>query len=592
MTRILTISFCIANVIFASTYFSPLLAQNKNDYNWVLGVPNNSTDPYYGGTLINFSSSNLESEYLDLLIDMWYPNIMSDESGELSFYNNGCKIMNAQHQLIENGDGINAGFIHQTYCSNPGHPVGYPSYQGQVTLPYPGHPNEYIYFHIWVDESQLSRKLLYSHVDMTGADNFGKVTSKNELLLSDTLSRALIATRHANGRDWWVFAARDSSSLYYSFLLDTSGIHGPFVQKPEETWIEGQYFTLSHIFSPDGSKFVRLGGDTPAAFKLYDFDRCSGMLSHPKTISLPDISTYAPWACFSPDSRYLYVQNLGASLYQYDTWASDIDASRLLIGVYDGFLGRHNLPTSFNSMTIGPDQRIYMSTGNATNYLHVINNPNQPGAACDFNQHAIIIPSLFPFYLPNFPNYRLYNLKGSSCDTLDVIPPMEAFWRSYQDSTEVSRTINFTDLSYYQPLSWAWEFGDGSTSQLANPVHIYGASGFYNVCLKVCNEDNICDSLCKTIRVNETSAVKDVNNIPAIAVFPNPATDHILFSTKKTHEYLTLTILDINGKAVIHKELNTNAERTELNIRSLPNGFYVISLFDGNTVTTGKFVKH
>ena len=130
-------------------------AQNKNDFTWLLGVPNQTTDPYHGGDYIDFSEGDLNASYVNLPLDMWYPNIMSDEQGQLSFYNNGCKIMDANHQLMDNGQDINAGLMHQLYCDSPNHPIGYPSYQGQITLPYPGHPGEYIYFHLWTNDEYL-----------------------------------------------------------------------------------------------------------------------------------------------------------------------------------------------------------------------------------------------------------------------------------------------------------------------------------------------------------------------------------------------------------------------------------------------------
>ena len=41
----------------------------------------------------------------------------------------------------------------------------------------------------------------------------------------------------------------------------------------------------------------------------------------------------------------------------------------------------------------------------------------------------------------------------------------------------------FTDTSAGNPTSWSWDFGDGSTSKLQNPVHRYESPGSYNVSL-------------------------------------------------------------------------------------------------------------
>lgn len=44
-------------------------------------------------------------------------------------------------------------------------------------------------------------------------------------------------------------------------------------------------------------------------------------------------------------------------------------------------------------------------------------------------------------------------------------------------------SVSFTDLTEGNPTSWAWDFGDGSTSVAKNPVHIYKNPGIYPVSL-------------------------------------------------------------------------------------------------------------
>ena len=56
------------------------------------------------------------------------------------------------------------------------------------------------------------------------------------------------------------------------------------------------------------------------------------------------------------------------------------------------------------------------------------------------------------------------------------------------DSTPtVGQTVRFTDTSLYDPTTWYWEFGDGSTSSAQNPTHAYTAAGTYTVHLTARN---------------------------------------------------------------------------------------------------------
>ena len=57
---------------------------------------------------------------------------------------------------------------------------------------------------------------------------------------------------------------------------------------------------------------------------------------------------------------------------------------------------------------------------------------------------------------------------------------------SASDSTLCQvNSVTFTDLSTGTPTSWAWDFGDGTTSTLQNPTHTYTTAGSYNVALTV-----------------------------------------------------------------------------------------------------------
>ncbi len=47
--------------------------------------------------------------------------------------------------------------------------------------------------------------------------------------------------------------------------------------------------------------------------------------------------------------------------------------------------------------------------------------------------------------------------------------------------------VDFTDLSIGYPVTWTWQFGDGGSSTLQNPTHVYSAPGLYTVILEVFN---------------------------------------------------------------------------------------------------------
>jgi gliding motility-associated-like protein len=67
-----------------------------------------------------------------------------------------------------------------------------------------------------------------------------------------------------------------------------------------------------------------------------------------------------------------------------------------------------------------------------------------------------------------------------------VKPPIAGF--TFQNDCANRKRFMFNDQST-GPISWLWDFGDGTTSTLQNPDHVYAAFGDYTVKLTVTNAD-------------------------------------------------------------------------------------------------------
>lgn len=74
--------------------------------------------------------------------------------------------------------------------------------------------------------------------------------------------------------------------------------------------------------------------------------------------------------------------------------------------------------------------------------------------------------------------------------------------------------IQFTDTSLKEPISWFWEFGEGTTSNEQNPFHIYESAGTYTISLTVQNNFGT-NTLIKTnyitIQQHETGTLIDID---------------------------------------------------------------------------------
>ena len=70
--------------------------------------------------------------------------------------------------------------------------------------------------------------------------------------------------------------------------------------------------------------------------------------------------------------------------------------------------------------------------------------------------------------------------------TVSALPasPVADFTANTTDGY-VPLTVHFTDLSSGSPFEWGWNFGDGTTSTVQNPVHTYQNPGVYSVTLSI-----------------------------------------------------------------------------------------------------------
>ena len=397
-------------------------SDSLRDYRWQIGFASNPTNLDFGGTDFNFHENPvaLTYQYRDLNFQLTNASIC-DVNGELLFYSNGIQICNQFGDTITNGNGLNPGIFADDAAL-----FGYRVPNGAFVLPDPNNEQQYYLIHESYDinevgETATSFKFYYTLVDMSTPE--GQVVSKNNLILADTFDVGhTTAVRHGNGRDWWILKPRFDSNVFHTFLLGPTGVLHAFVQEVGEP-IDRNGGASQAVFSPDGTKYARNDGSLiagPQYVKLYDFDRCSGLLSNFQEVVLQD-SSWGSGIAFSPNSRYLY-SSVTARVYQFDTEASDLGGSQELIAEWAGeYCPAYPLAANFFMMQPGPDQKIYINSTNGVNCMHVIHEPDNPGLSCDLEIGGLPLPTYNSFSLPHFPNYRLGALTGSPCDSLGLV---------------------------------------------------------------------------------------------------------------------------------------------------------------------------
>jgi WD40 repeat protein len=419
---------------------------------------------------------------------------------------------------------------------------------------------------------------------MSANQGTGEVVEKEMLLLSGCFQEPT-ANKHANGRDWWILLPDNQQSRFYRWLLTPSGLKGPWVQEISNETIDGYWYCGWSEFSPNGERFLINGCRKGVA--VYDFDRCTGLLSNQIFIQRNTVWNYC--AVFSPNSQFLYtVDTSSKALLQYDLNSTEILESKTLLGTWDGKVDSSFLPAIFGFMQHGPNGKLYV-WGGGSSIMHVIDFPDRKGLDCSLKQYAIQLPaSCFSANL-YYPHYRLGPIDGSSCDSLGIDNLPVALFRYDLEDTLNPFQLTFTDVSSYAPTTWHWSFGDGATSTEVNPVHTYAQGGAYEVCLIVANAF-AADTFCRQVQVGATG-VHTLPALPHVRVWPNPFHSEIQIQMPALVGVSPEFVLyDLYGRIVKTARLTDFDQR--IPAQELPAGMYVWQLrWNGVVTQVGRVVK-
>ena len=71
------------------------------------------------------------------------------------------------------------------------------------------------------------------------------------------------------------------------------------------------------------------------------------------------------------------------------------------------------------------------------------------------------------------------------------------------NNTSISELIDFFDLSTSEAeiINWTWDFGDGTISNLQNPIHFYQGNDQYTVCLTIEDANGCISEKCSIINI-------------------------------------------------------------------------------------------
>ena len=127
-----------------------------------------------------------------------------------------------------------------------------------------------------------------------------------------------------------------------------------------------------------------------------------------------------------------------------------------------------------------------------------------------------------------------------------------------------------------------WDFGDGTSSFLAEPLHEYNKSGDYTVCQhtsNACSEDFLC---------KEISIKKDANTF-SIYLSPPYSPENLNIIIPSDGVY-TSNVFTIQGYRYLQQSVSMKAgDLYEIDISAMPSGIYILDISSQSMQESFKF---
>ncbi|MDD4598308.1 MAG: gliding motility-associated C-terminal domain-containing protein [Lentimicrobiaceae bacterium] len=448
----------LAVALFMVILGSPLLSLSQNRCSYV--TPRQTDNWYFFQNAgIKFTDGSVNANNLpgNNLTSGNGTATFSDENGNLLIYSDGMKVWNSNHNEINFGPNL-AGDAGATQAA---------LIVQRPTL------NQILY--IFTTDLLLPAPLgtdgfNYAKVDMTANNGAGAVLERQNHLL-DQSSVMLTGVANAAQNGYWVVTHGAGNNAFYAFEVTAAGVNTDAVISNVGAVLDTDYSKSELIgamkISPKGDK-IAYASMGKQHIELFSFDNATGRVSNALTLNPPitNPGQGAYYVEFSPDGSMLYtvVANLNTGrdnhLYQYDlnngNAITEINTSPMAVDV--------------SAIQLGRNGKIYVARKGSA-YLGVIENPNRPGIACNYNENGLSIASKTGLLgLPNF------------VQSYFDIPPFD-----YDTKCDGDETV-FTLLNTSNIDQATWNFGDPdsgaeNTATGLSPTHVFSAPGIYTVTL-------------------------------------------------------------------------------------------------------------
>lgn len=324
----------------------------------------------------------------------------------------------------------------------------------------------------------------------------------------------------------------DSAPIAEAWISDTTICVGDTIHFQDRSW------------GPADSIAWDFGGGSPSASTLLD-----------EYVTFPASGTYT------------------VTHYAYNQLGSDTTTYTIYVG---------GAAIDAGSDTIScPGSGVELSASGGTNYTW------WPAAGLSDTTIANLLAT------PSIPTtYYVMAMDSIGCSSLDSV---------FVDTSSTvtanfiydANLINLTNAVWFEDMStgatsWEWHFGDGGTSTLQDPTHIFAYEDTFDVTLIACNADGCCDTFTipdAVIAYDDTN-VDELDEQYGFTIAPNPAKEHVLITfNNAVNTHRTVDIVDIAGRKVYSETVPNGSLNIQLECSTLNGGLYFVRIVVNDQVS-------
>jgi PKD repeat protein len=291
-------------------------------------------------------------------------------------------------------------------------------------------------------------------------------------------------------------------------------------------------------------------------------------------------------------------------------WSSGADTRSLLAdktGLYRVEVSRTNGCLTKDSVTV----TIYPTIENnlKTQYLLCANEPrtlnasSPQGIIYEWYKADGVVSNRASIVVSEPGTWRIITRDAISCSRIDTVTvdvdanPITARYL-VASFVNMGDSVRFVQLSYPDPVTYNWNFADGITSSVSDPVHVYLRSGDFNSVLSVEDSNQCRDSKSKviTVRLLRSSVDEDDKSvfieIIQSSVYPNPAVEKVSLDIELSKETeIAISLCSLNGSLLDSRILKALTVDEQFDISNLSPGVYILKVLVNNQLRSIRFIK-